>query len=183
MFEVYSPGEDSFLLLGVLKKEIPLLLKENSSLKFLEVGCGSGIQLESALQSGVKKENIFSSDISNFAVETCIKLGFNSIESDLYKKIKDKYDVIIFNPPYLPKDKNIEDKAIYGGRNGNEIINKFLKHSKKHLRKNGRIFLLTSSLTKKINFLDYKKRLLISKELFFEKLFIWELKDIFLKIR
>jgi len=79
MFEIYSPEEDSFLLSEVLKKELPILLKENLSLKFLEIGCGSGIQLESALQSGVKKENIFSSDVSNLAVGVCTKLGFNSI--------------------------------------------------------------------------------------------------------
>ena len=182
MFEVYSPREDSFLLSETLKKEIPFLLKENPSLKFLEVGCGSGIQLKSALQLGVKKEKIFSLDISNSAVETCKKLGFNSTESDLYQKIRGKYDLIIFNPPYLPQDEGIKDRAIYGGEKGNEIINKFLEQSKKHLKKNGRIFLLTSSLTKGVDFLDYKKRLLSSKKIFFEKLFVWELKNIFTKI-
>jgi len=82
----------------------------------------------------------------------------------------------------LPKDNGVKDKAIYGGKKGSEIINKFLKQSKKHLKKDGRIFLLTSSLTKEINFLDYEKKLIISKKLFFEKLFIWELKNISINI-
>ena len=51
---IYEPVEDSYLLQEVLKKEIPLLLKQNSNLTFLEIGCGSGIQLQTAKKLGVK---------------------------------------------------------------------------------------------------------------------------------
>ena len=55
----YPPAEDSYLLTEILKKQIPKLLKEDSDLTFLEIGAGSGIHLETAYKSGIKKENIF----------------------------------------------------------------------------------------------------------------------------
>ena len=108
-------------------------------------------------------------------------MGFDCIYSDLFSNIKEKFDIIIFNPPYLPEDKNNkEDResklATTGGKKGSEIINRFLQQAKKHLTKDGKIFLLTSSLTKNINWLDYKKKLIAKKKLFFEELMVWEIK-------
>jgi release factor glutamine methyltransferase len=174
--KIYEPAEDSYLLSKVLKKQLPKLLKKNPDLKFLEVGGGSGINLQTAKDLGVK--NIFSCDLNPTAVSHCKKLGFNSVKSDLFKNIKGKFDIIIFNPPYLPEDKR-EPKdsrlATTGGKKGSEVINKFLKQAKSHLNKDGKIFLLTSNLTKDINFLDYKKKLLDKEKIFFEELFVCEL--------
>ena len=178
MNEIYSPEEDSYLLSEVLKKQIPKLLAKNKNAKFLEIGCGSGIQLQTAFDSGIKKENISSCDINSEAVRHCKNLGFNCIKSNLFQKIKGKFDLIIFNPPYLPSDSR-EPKnsrvATTGGKKGSEIINKFLKQSKKHLAKNGRIFIVASSLTKGINFLGFKKKIIAKKKIFFEELRIFEL--------
>lgn len=178
MPQIYQPSEDSFLLSEILKEKIPELLKQNPTLKFLEIGAGSGIHLETASNSGIKKENIFSVDINPDAVSHCNLLGFNCIHSDLFQNIKGKYNLIIFNPPYLPEDKN-EPKdsriATTGGKKGSEIINRFLAEAKNYLEKNGIIFLITSSLTKGINFLDYKKKQIGCERLFFEELCVWEL--------
>jgi len=174
---IYSPDQDSFLLLDVLKKQIPKLLKKNKNLKLLEIGIGSGIQLKLAKQLKIK--NIFGIDINSKAVEHCKKLGFNCLESNLFKNVKGKFDLIIFNPPYLPEDKREKKESqlsTTGGKNGSEIINQFLIQAKNYLNKHARIFLITSSLTKKINWLDYKKKKLAQKNLFFEKLYVWELK-------
>ncbi len=178
MSEIYSPSEDSYLLSKILEKQIPKLLIMNKNLRFLEIGSGSGIQLQTALKAGIKRENIFSLDINSNAVKECKKLGFNCVKSNLFEKIKGKFDLIIFNPPYLsenkkePKDSKL---ATTGGKKGSELINKFLKQSKKHLEKNGKILLLTSSFTKGISFLDYKKKIIGKENLFFEKLFVLEL--------
>jgi len=179
MSELYSPEGDSYFLSEILEKEIPNLYGVNSDLKFLEVGSGSGIQLEKVKKLGIKKENIFSSDINLEAVKKCKILGFNCVYSDLFEKINGKYDLIIFNPPYLPLDlRESQDSRIAttGGKKGSEIINRFLNQAKNYLTKNGKIFFLVSSRTKGIKFLDYKKKVLGKKKLFFEELTVWELK-------
>lgn len=175
---IYQPAEDSYLLTEVLKQELPKLLEKNPDLKFLEIGAGSGIHLETAFNTGVKKENIFSCDINKKAVDHCNILGFHCIHSDLFKNIGGKFDVIIFNPPYLPEDKREpEDSkvATTGGVKGSEIINEFLSQAKDYLKKDGRIYLVMSSLTKGVYFNRYKKKEIGCEKLFFESLCIFEL--------
>ena len=172
--EIYVPEEDSFFLSEILKKEIPKI-RNYKLLKYLELGSGSGIQLQTLSKLKILKSQIFSADINPEAVKYCKSLRFKCVKSNLFSKLKGKYDIILFNPPYLPENKFDRQKDTTGGKKGNETINKFLKQSKSHLNKDGTIFLLTSSYTRKINFLDYKKKLLAEKSLFFEKLYIWEI--------
>jgi len=178
MTQVYQQAEDSSLLSEVLKKQLSKLLDKNPELNFLEIGVGSGIQLETALNLSIKNENIFGCDINPNAIKHCKKLGFNCIKSNLFENIGEKFDIIIFNPPYLPEDKN-EPKdsrlATTGGKNGSEVINKFLKQAKKHLKKDGKIFVLVSSLTKGINFKCYRKKIVGRKKIFFEELIVLKL--------
>jgi release factor glutamine methyltransferase len=175
---IYQPAEDSYLFSEILKKQLPILLKKNPNLTFLEIGAGSGIQLQTALDSGVKKQNIFACDINSQAVKHCKNLGFNCIKSNLFENIKGKYDMIIFNPPYLPEDK-LEPKdskvSTTGGKQGSEILNKFLNRAKNYLTKQGKVFILISSLTKFINFKDAKTKILGTKKLFFEELYVLQL--------
>ena len=180
---IYQPAEDSFLMSRILKEQVPNLINQNPNLKFLEIGAGSGIHLETASSLGIKKENIFSSDIDKKSVSHCSSLGFNCIHSDLFENISGKYDLIIFNPPYLPEDSH-EPKssrlATTGGKKGNEIILKFLEQAKNYLKIDGKIFLITSSLAEDVNFekLGYNAKEIGCEKLFFERLCIWELKII-----
>ena len=98
-------------------------------------------------------KNIKGVDINKEAIKHCKKLGFDCFYSNLFSKVKEKFDVILFNPPYLQENKKEDEEsklATTGGKEGSEIVNKFLEQVKKHLNKNGKIFLLTSSLTKGI---------------------------------
>ncbi len=180
---IYIPSEDSYLMSRILKEQLPSLLEENPDLRFLEIGAGSGIHLETAYSLGIKKENIFSSDIDKNSVSHCNLLGFNCVHSDLFENIKGKYNIIIFNPPYLPEDSR-EPKdsrlATTGGKKGNEIILGFLNEAKNYLERDGRIFLITSSLAEDVDFdkLGYKAKEVGCEKLFFERLCIWELKVI-----
>ncbi len=177
---MYQPEEDSYLMSRILQKKIPELLKKNPDLKFLEIGAGSGIHLETAFNLGVKKQNIFSCDIDIKSVKHCQNLRFNCIHSDLFEQLKGKYDIIIFNPPYLPEDSR-EPKdsqlATTGGKKGNEIINRFLSQAKSHLEKNGIIFLITSSLAEDIDFkkYGYNAKEIGCEKLFFERLCVYKL--------
>jgi len=177
---IYEPAEDSYLMSRILKEQVPSLLHQNPNLKFLEIGAGSGIHLETAFNLGIKKENIFSCDIDKKSVSHCNLLGFNCIHSDLFENIEGKFDIIIFNPPYLPDDvrePKSSKTATTGGKKGNEIVLKFLEQAKNYLKIDGKIFLITSSLAENVNFnsLGYKEKEIGCEKLFFERLCIWEL--------
>ena len=181
MSKTYTPKEDSYLMSETLKQKIPKFLKNNPDLKFLETGSGEGINLKVIFESGVKRENIFSCDINKKAVKHCRKLGFSCVESNLFNNIKGKYDIIIFNAPYLPLDKKEPKESqiiTTGGKKGNELSIRFLKQAKKYLNENGIRFLITSSLAENVDFkkLGYKSKEIDKKNLFFEKLSLWELR-------
>jgi release factor glutamine methyltransferase len=174
----YQPAEDSYFLTDILKKELPGLIETNPDLNFLEIGAGSGIHLETASNLGLKEQNIFSSDINSSAVGHCSSLGFNCIQSNLFEKIYRKFDIIIFNPPYLPEHK-FDNKSDTSAGKEQEVIVKFLQEAKNYLNEKGRIFLLLSSYTPMKNILPeigrYNKKLLGTEKLFYEELFVWEL--------
>ena len=179
---IYIPSEDSYLMSRILKEQLPILLEQNPNLRFLEIGAGSGIHLQTALNSGIKKENIFSSDIDKKSVSHCNLLGFHCIHSDLFENIRNKYDIIIFNPPYLPEDSNEPKnsrKNTTAGKKGNEIIIRFLQQARNYLNKNGKIFLITSSLSEDVDFRDlgYAAKEIGCEKLFFERLCIFEISE------
>jgi len=175
---IYPPSEDSYLLTEILKEKLSVLLEGNPDLTFLEIGAGSGIHLETAHKSGVKKQNISSADVNPVAVGHCNAIGFNCIQSDLFEKVPEKYNIIIFNPPYLPEHK-FDDKPDTSAGKKQEVIVRFLQQAKDHLEPNGKIFLLLSSFTpmqeieQELN--KYNKKLLGNEKLFYEELFVWEL--------
>ncbi len=210
---IYIPSDDSYLLAEAIKKYLINLTKninkqtsktnrpsrlnfhktiniryknkiKNKTIKILDIGSGSGIQAETCRKLGFN--NILTSDINKEAVILLRKQGFKSKQSNLFEKIKDKFNLIIFNPPYLPEDK-LEPKDsktnTTAGKKGNELIIKFLKQAKKHLNENGKIFLLFSSLSqpniikKQAKAFGYNLNLLSKKKLFFEELFVYELKQ------
>ena len=108
--------------------------------------------------------------------------GINSKYSDLFSNVKGKFDLIIFNPPYLPEEEkeDLETKLVTtGGKYGYEILERFFKNAKKFLNKNGKILIVFSSLTnkKKVDSLvkkyGFKIKLLEEKGLFFERLYVY----------
>lgn len=172
---IYEPAEDSFLFVDVLKKQI-----KNKNLKILEIGSGSGILAKTLIELGIPEKNLTITDVNSKAINHLKKSFPNSsvLKSNLFVNINGKFDMIIFNPPYLPKDQR-EPKssrlATTGGKTGSVIINRFLVQARKFLKTSGKIFLLTSSLTKDINWKNYRKKLLAKKKLFFEELYVYEL--------
>ena len=179
---IYQPAEDSYLLQETLKEF--LKTKNHNSIQILDMGSGSGIQVETCKKLGFN--NILTTDIKSMAISHLKKLGFKSRETNLFSNIKksEKFDLIIFNPPYLPEDKR-EPKdsrlATTAGKKGYEIIIKFLKQATNHLKtKKSSILLLFSSLSKpkiilkQAKDLGYDYDLLNNQKLFFEELFVYE---------
>ncbi|MBU0957972.1 MAG: methyltransferase [Nanoarchaeota archaeon] len=179
---MYNPAEDSFLLSEQIKLYLSKFSKPQlSSIHVLDMGSGSGIQAKTCIKSGISKKNILCSDIDSEVIKHLKSKKLITIKSNLFKNIKQKFDLIIFNPPYLPESEHDKQKDTTGGKQGDETIIKFLKQAKSHLEKKGKILLLTSSFTpmKKINQLikklNYKKIKLTEKNIFFEKLYVWEI--------
>lgn len=142
--QVYEPSEDSFLLAEAALYEI-----ENSE-KILEVGCGCGI-ISAVIETNTEAK-VIGIDINPFAVVCSKENGIEVIRGDLLSCIRGKFDIIIFNPPYLPTG-NAErtgdwlDAALDGGNDGRRVINRFLEDAGNCLAEHGKILLLVSSLT------------------------------------
>jgi release factor glutamine methyltransferase len=141
---VYEPSEDSFLLTEAALSQI------KDSERILEVGCGSGII--SAVIKTNTNARVTGIDINPYAAACTRDNGVDAIIGDLLSCIKGKFDIIIFNPPYLPTNESERTNdwinvALDGGYDGREIINRFLEEAGDHLVDNGLVLILVSSFT------------------------------------
>lgn len=172
--DIYEPAEDSYLL----EKHV----REEAYGRVLDVGTGSGIQALAAA-SNSKVRDVTAVDVNPEAVSS-LKGKNRKItvkQSDLFENVTGKFNIIIFNPPYLPQDKGIEDAALYGGKKGWEISERFFSKVSKHLIADGKILFLFSTLTNKEkieeiikhNLLEFKE--IDSLKISFEKLFVYEI--------
>ena len=177
---VYQPREDSWLMADQVRVFAKGVV--------LDMGTGSGIQAETALEKPEVKK-VYAVDINPEAVKQCKKRikkrKLVCLKSDLFSafkgKLKIQFDVIIFNPPYLPKDKGKSDIALIGGKKGYETIQRFLAEAPKFIKPDGVILLLFSSLTHRhvvedlIKKNGFKFKQLASSRQFFEELFVYSL--------
>lgn len=150
------------------------------------MGTGSGIlAIEAAMQKTVKK--VVAVDINEEALvaakENAEKHGIKNIrfiKSNLFSKVKGKFNLIIFNPPYMPS-KKIEDVTVDGGKNGTEITERFLAQAKNHLEKEGKILILVSSLNKNIELMfkkyEYNFTKVDEQKFFMEQLLVYVLEQ------
>lgn len=167
---VYQPREDSRLLAKhVLERDL-------QGLKCLDMGTGTGIIAEKMVASGA--EQVTAVDVNPEAVEEASQKtqGLDNVEvksSDLFENIEGEFDLIAFNPPYLPGDKLDEDldgREIWrGGDSGEEFTEEFLNTAEKYLRENGEILFIISSLS------DFDKggfEIVDTKQLWFEDIYL-----------
>ncbi len=174
---VYKPSEDTYLLIDLIEVE--------GSEEILELGCGSGII---SLHCAKKGCEVLSVDKNERAVKNTKNnsqindLGIRVKKSDLFSNVEKKgWDIIIFNPPYLPRDPKIEkDDRWDGGRKGDEVIIEFLRNVKDFLNEDGRVYLCFSDKAEldRINsILDREFELLDKneKKFRFESLLAYEL--------
>jgi release factor glutamine methyltransferase len=144
MTDVYEPREDSLLLEKYVRRF--------ASGNVLDMGTGSGIQARAAAE---KATSVIAVDINPDAIDECRKEDckrISFVRSDLFSAFEGqqiRFDTIIFNAPYLPNDENFKDVALDGGKNGYEIIGRFLADAKNFLAKDGLILLVFSSFTNK----------------------------------
>jgi release factor glutamine methyltransferase len=140
--QVYQPEADTYLLLAAARNEV------KPGDQVLEIGTGSGlISRELAVIS-----DVIATDINPHAVLCARCSGVNVVQSDLFAGIRSTFDLILFNPPYLPTrpEERIDDwleYALDGGETGRVVIERFAAEVGPVLAPQGRILLLISSLT------------------------------------
>jgi len=141
--QVYPPAEDSFLLLRAALREV----RETD--RVLEVGTGSGYVAAGLLGRAAA---VVATEINPHAVESARARGVEAIRTDLFAGLSGPFDLILFNPPYLPTapEERIDDwleYALDGGPPGRVVIERFIADAGRVLSPFGRILLLVSSLT------------------------------------
>jgi len=175
--EVYEPAEDTYLL---LKAAIGEIQPDDS---VLEIGCGRCVISE---EISPRVKSLISTDINPHAVRLAGIKGLKTIRADIFKGIKAKFDLILFNPPYLPtSDKERSsgwlNLALDGGPCGRDVINGFLEELGDHLAPGGRALILVSSLTglkdveEKARLEEFDARIIAQERYFFESLYVLKL--------
>lgn len=125
--DVYEPSDDTFLLAEVVAETV------RPDDRFLEVGCGAGLVAMAAARAGAA---VTCTDTNPAAVALARRnarenrLEVTAVETDLLHGIDGPFDVVAFNPPYLPTgpDDHVEgplDLAFDGGIDGNAVVLRF----------------------------------------------------------
>lgn len=121
---------------------------QNKEISILDLATGSGI-IGITLKKELPHVTVTVSDISIGALKVARKnalshqVDINIIESDWFKNIKDKYDVIISNPPYIKEDYILDTKvlkephnALFSGVDGLDSYKVILSEIKSYLNNN-----------------------------------------------
>ncbi len=142
---VYQPAEDSRLL-----AESALQYVDRPDL-VLDVGTGSGyVASRLAEETGA---DVVATDLNPHACRQARGAGLRVVRANLLTPFPDGvFDVVVFNPPYLPTDADSEwgdwmERALSGGPTGREVVDPFLADLRRVLAPDGEAFLLVSSLT------------------------------------
>jgi release factor glutamine methyltransferase len=147
---VYEPAEDSFLFAE------NLAVNEGDSVVDMGTGCG----LLGIVAAG-HAASVIGIDVNPFAVRSArenaelnhvtSKLSF--VQGDLFAPLRvgERFDLILFNAPYVPceqlKDDSWVERAWVGGTTGRRIIDRFISKAPRYLKQTGRILLMQSTLS------------------------------------
>lgn len=178
---VYEPAEDSFLLADAA------VMEAAQGMRILEIGTGSGF-VSAVLLANLKDIYLLATEINPQAARCAKANRVEVIHTDLFKGIKSekpekRFDLILFNPPYLPtsKDEKVPgwlNYAFDGGISGRETLNRFLDQVKDYLKPEGQILVLISSITglkavrEKMEELGFRVDIVERKKVSFEELMV-----------
>ncbi|AKB28232.1 putative methyltransferase [Methanosarcina siciliae T4/M] len=178
---VYEPAEDSFLLTDTVLEEA------EPGMHVLEIGTGSGF-VSAVLRTNVKGIRVLATEINPHAALCAKANGVEVIRTNLFSGLKPgsskaSFDLILFNPPYLPTSE--EEKvpgwlnyAFDGGISGRETLDRFLDEVGNYLKPGGKILVLISSITgleavtEKMKKLGFEIGVVRRKKVSFEELMV-----------
>lgn len=154
----YEPGEDTFLFLDAIEKDIQFL-NAIDPLVVLEIGCGAGLVINFLANhlANSKRVLFLATDLNTNAIEATAQTAkknhnnVNLINCDLVLPVIDRLeksiDVLLFNPPYVVTEANelgsngIE-AAWAGGKDGREVMDRLFPLVDRLLSENGAFYLV-----------------------------------------
>lgn len=142
--DVYEPAEDSWLLAMTVVEYV------SRDDRVLDVGTGSGY-----IADVISQETgawVVGTDINPCACALANRNGVPAVRCNLVEAVvTGGFDVVVFNPPYLPIARRGRrdwfSVAVAGGESGRVVVTSFLERVGRVLTPNGIVFLLVSSLT------------------------------------
>ncbi len=146
---MYEPAEDTYLFEDNLRLE--------GGENVLDIGTGCGLL---AIVAAKRAERVIAVDINPFATHCALRNAsingvsekMNFIQADLFAGLaeQERFDLILFNAPYLPTETEENDswvsRAWAGGPTGRQTIDRFINAAPKYLAKRGRLLLMQSSI-------------------------------------
>ena len=178
---VYAPAEDSELLIESIDPK--------PGQRVLEVGTGSGIV---ALHCAAAGASVTGTDANPDAARcardnaTANVLGENAeggrglsiVLCDLANGVRGPFDLVLFNPPYLPG--KMGQPAADGGAGGIEVVSRMLQDLPRLLAPGGRCIIILSNHSDEAALVRLFHKLafqpLRTKQLFFEVLNSYEIR-------
>lgn len=187
---VYSPSDDTDMLAETLK--VP------KGSRVLDMCTGSGVL---GLLAAPRAREVLLVDDDPAAVEAARAnarrnglANVRALQSDLFQGVEGRFDLILFNPPYLPQGEGAEELYLYdelqkkwrnvgfhawdGGPDGRAVIDRFLDSFEPHLAPGGRLHMIGSTLSdyqRTVEVLErkgLKVRILGRRRYFFEEIVV-----------
>lgn len=148
--DVYEPAEDSFLFAENLN------VKAGESV--LDLGTGSGIL---AVVAAKKAAHVLAVDLNPYAIRCArdnarlnhVSDRMDFLQGDLFSAFNSgvRFDLVLFNAPYLPSEAGEEatwiGRSWAGGANGRLVVDRFISAVPAYLKVGGRVLLMQSTLT------------------------------------
>ncbi len=141
---VWSPSIDTILFAKAINK---LFKHKRYMKKAVEIGTGSGFLSKYILMKNKNLKSVLINDLNPYAVQ-CAKENIKDKRAKFFigdglKKIKgNKFDLIICNPPYIPRHGSIDDNPYEGVG----LLYNLVHNGSDFLEKNGLIITNVSSL-------------------------------------
>lgn len=141
--KVFHPG--LYLSTKILMNFLETLNLKNK--KFLELGAGSGAVGFYAERLGAE---VTLSDLNKIAIEglqdnkKVLKSSSLVVYSDLFEKLKERYDIIVVNPPYYPKKPLNEEQIAWFCGEEFEYFHQFFSQLPTNTNAESEVFMILS---------------------------------------
>lgn len=144
---VLIPRQDT----EILVQEAIDLCKKNKCKTIFDLCTGSGA-IAISISKAISNAEVYAGDISKDALEVAkynnknLNANVHFIETDMFKNINQKFDIIVSNPPYIKTkvinklDKEVQKEpiiALDGGEDGLFFYKEIINNAYKYLKEDG----------------------------------------------